>query len=123
MGFNKPIGNGIQSILKYHSHADHSLFMKYHANDFTALLVYDLPKINNVKAPIHHQFFIKDLGTQYFLGLEVARSNSGIFFNQCHYTLDLLNKKCMLASKPSPTPYNFSLQPHSDTFQPYPDKT
>ena len=63
MGFNKPVDNGIQSSLKYHSHADHSLFMKYHANDFTTLLVYevdliltgnDLSKINNVKAPLHH---------------------------------------------------------------------
>lgn len=53
-----------------HSHVDYSLFTKCHANTFTALLVYvndivligNLPKIQHVKALLHHQFRMKDLG-------------------------------------------------------------
>ena len=62
-----------------------------------ALLVYvddiiitgpSLHVINSLKAFLHSHFKLKDLGgMKYFLGLEIARSSSGIVFSQRHYTL------------------------------------
>jgi hypothetical protein len=111
----------LTSLGYHHSTADHSLFTKFSPNNlFTALLVYvddivltgnDVTEICSVKALLHSKFCIKDLGPlRYFLGLEVARSTSGILLNQRNYTLDLLSKTGMLASKPSPTPYNSSIK-------------
>ena len=41
---------------------------------------------------------------KYFLGLEVARSNEGIFNSQRKYTLDLLRETSKLGCKPASTP-------------------
>lgn len=70
------------------SNSDYSLFIKHAQNSFTALLVYvddfthagnDVEEINNVKAFLHHQFRIRDLGNlKYFLGLEIVRSHKGL---------------------------------------------
>ena len=48
---------------------------------------------------------LKDLGSlRYFLGLEVARSTSGINLNQHKYTIDLLSETGYLNSKPASSP-------------------
>lgn len=48
---------------------------------------------------------MKDLGgLKYFLGIEVARSQRGIFLSQQKYILDLLSKAGMLECKPTDTP-------------------
>nr|XP_027188690.1 uncharacterized protein LOC113785815 [Cicer arietinum] len=53
---------------------------------------------------------IKDLGSlRYFLGIEVARSPSGILLDHRKYTLKLLNDIGILATKPPSTPYDSSL--------------
>ncbi|KAI5383808.1 hypothetical protein KIW84_070964 [Lathyrus oleraceus] len=41
-----------------------------------------------------------------FLGFEIARSHTGIFFNQRKYTLDLLEDSGFLVSKPSAVPFD-----------------
>ncbi|KAM1758638.1 hypothetical protein ACFX11_007747 [Malus domestica] len=47
---------------------------------------------------------MKDLGAlKYFLGIEVARSQQGIFLSQWKYVLDILIETRMLASKPADT--------------------
>lgn len=51
------------------------------------------------------------------------RSLYDILVYQRHYTLDLLNKICMLASKRSVSSYNPSLKLHCTTSQPYHDST
>lgn len=104
------------SLGYHHSHANYSVFIKLTTTNFTILLVYvddiiltgnNIAEIKNVKHILHSKFCIKDLGPlRYFLGLEVARSEPGILFNQCSYTLDLLSRTCTLAYKPSSTPYN-----------------
>lgn len=76
---------------------DHSFFNHQSHDSFTALLIYvdelvlagnNLDMINKVKATLQHHFHIKDLGPlKYFLGLEVARNNSGIKICQQKYTL------------------------------------
>ena len=92
------------------SKADFSLFTKGKDKDFVALLVYvddivltgaSLTAINEIKQSLSAKFRLKDLGDlKLFLGLEIARSSSGIVLSQRKYTLDLLQDAGMLASKP-----------------------
>jgi hypothetical protein len=64
-------------------------------------------EIQSVKQFLDKKFRIKDLGQlRYFLGLEIARSNSGIFVNQRKYTLELLEDTGLLTTKPSSIPFN-----------------
>ncbi|CAM8955334.1 unnamed protein product [Rhodiola kirilowii] len=93
---------------------DYSLFTLSINGDFLILLVYvddvvltgtssDL--IMRVKQFIHEKFQIKDLGKlKYFLGLEVARSTTGIFLNQRKYVIDLLDDYEFSECKPCKTP-------------------
>jgi hypothetical protein len=98
------------------SQADHSLYVKTTATSFTALLVYvddivlagnSTQEIQAVKMFLDNKFKIKDLGQlRFFLGLEIARSDSGIFLNQRKYTLELLEDTGFLASKPASVPFD-----------------
>lgn len=59
------------------------------------------------------EFEIKDLGKlRYFLGIEVARSEKGIFISQRKYVLNLLQETGMVGCKPvdSPIEVNHRLQ-------------
>jgi hypothetical protein len=98
------------------SQSDHSLYIKSTANSFTALLVYvddivlagnSIHEIQSVKMFLDQKFKIKDLGKlRYFLGLEIARSDIGIFVNQRKYTLELLEDVGLLGAKPSSIPFH-----------------
>lgn len=69
-----------------------------------------MEEIKSVKLFLDQQFKIKDLGQlRFFLGLEIARSSSGIFLNQRKYTLELLEDTGFLGSKPASVP----LDPHT----------
>lgn len=69
----------------------YSLFTKGHEQSFIALLVYvddiiiassSQQAIDALKAQLQSHFKLKDLGSlHYFLGLEIARSNFGIFLS------------------------------------------
>ncbi|CAM8898551.1 unnamed protein product [Rhodiola kirilowii] len=93
---------------------DYSLFTYDKWDIFLILLVYvddvvitgtSTNFIQQVKDFIHATFKIKDLGlVKYFLGIEVARSESGIYINQRKYAMDLLTDACMLDCKPAVTP-------------------
>ncbi|CAM8948863.1 unnamed protein product [Rhodiola kirilowii] len=124
------------ALLSYgfsHSSNDHSLFT-YATNDgFLILLVYvddvvitgtSSAMIASVKSFIHSEFRIKDLGLlKYFLGIEVARSNTGIFINQRKYALDLLNEVGLLGCKPSTTPMDIKQKLAQSTADKLPDPT
>jgi len=110
---------------------DYSLFTKVAGTSFLALLVYvdDIivtgncsSSIASLKTFLHKQFQIKDLGClRYFLGLEVARSPTGIHLCQRKYALDILADSGTLASKPLKLPLeqNFKLSKTSGV--PLPD--
>ncbi|XP_072054345.1 uncharacterized mitochondrial protein AtMg00810-like [Arachis hypogaea] len=93
---------------------DHSLFIKKQSESFTVILVYvddlvltgnDIDEINSIKQNLDDKFKIKDLGDlKYFLGMKVARSNSGIHIYQRKYTMDLLRNFGYLDCKPLSTP-------------------
>lgn len=96
------------------SQSDITLFVKATATSFIALLVYvdDIAIASNnaadlaeVKRVLAKAFKIKDLGLmRFFLGLEIARSSSGIHVCQRKYALDLLHNAGLLACKPASTP-------------------
>ncbi|XP_021833061.1 uncharacterized protein LOC110772886 [Prunus avium] len=54
---------------------------------------------------LSQEFEMKDLGAlKFFLGIEVARSKTGIFLSQRKYVMDLLTEIGMLGCKPADTP-------------------
>ena len=93
---------------------DHFLFINSSEGSFTTLLVYvddiilaenDKEEIARIKQALNHTFKIKDLGNlRYFLGLEVAKSKTGIMINQRKYAWELLTDAYILACKLAPTP-------------------
>ncbi|XP_073022626.1 uncharacterized protein [Primulina eburnea] len=102
------------------SHADSSLFVQTRGRTFLALLVYvddivlatnDKKEANDLKIFLDSCFKLKDLGDlKYFLGIEVARSSSGISICQRHYALHLLTETGLLGCKPRSTPLDVNLK-------------
>nr|GEY64037.1 putative RNA-directed DNA polymerase [Tanacetum cinerariifolium] len=96
------------------SNSDHTLFLKHRQGLVTCLIIYvddmiitgnDEPEIKKLKEGLFTEFEMKDLGRlKYFLGIEVLRSQQGIFICQKKYVLDLLAETGMLDCKPAETP-------------------
>jgi len=64
-----------------------------------------MSNIKVVKDSLNQAFRIKDLRQlQYFLGLEISRSQNGIPVCQRKYYLDILSNTRMMGAKPSSTP-------------------
>ena len=95
--------------------ADHSVF--YHHNSSRQciyLVVYvdnivitgsDQDGIQKLKQHLFTNFQTKDLGKlKYFLGIEIAQSNSGGVFSQRKHALDILEETGTLDCKPVDTP-------------------
>uniref|UniRef100_A0A3Q7IDL4 Reverse transcriptase Ty1/copia-type domain-containing protein n=1 Tax=Solanum lycopersicum TaxID=4081 RepID=A0A3Q7IDL4_SOLLC len=67
--------------------------------------------IHETKEALQHAFKIKDLGElRYFLGLEFARSDTGILIHQRKYTLELLADMGLSGAKPVSTPMEMNLK-------------
>ena len=97
------------------SAADHSVFYHHSSTGKCIyLIVYvddiiitgtDQDGIQKLKQHLFSHFQTKDLGKlKYFLGIEVAQSNSGVVISQRKYNLDILTDTGMLDCKPVDTP-------------------
>ncbi|XP_019098360.1 PREDICTED: uncharacterized protein LOC109131641 [Camelina sativa] len=96
------------------SESDHTLFTLPSDKGIVVILVYvddiiisgsDKVGIQETKEFLKSVFDIKDLGElKYFLGIEVYRSDEGLFLSQRKYALDLLSEAGKLGSKAVTTP-------------------
>lgn len=96
------------------SKADYSLFTQLLGSSYIALLVYvddvviasnDSIAVSNLIQFLNNKFKLKDLGSlKFFLGLEIARNDSGISVSQSKYALEILQDTGLLASKPAKYP-------------------
>ncbi|WVZ00554.1 hypothetical protein V8G54_026623 [Vigna mungo] len=103
------------------------------ASSTTTLLVYvddivlagnNIEEITTVTNLLDNAFKIKNLGNlRYFLGLEVARNNTGIHLSQRKYTLDILKDCGMLASGPVATPMDYTSRLSTSSGTPLPDSS
>ena len=67
--------------------------------------------MDNFLAQLFHRFFLRDLGNlNYFMGVEVVTTSSGLFLFQHKYIRDLLAKFDMLHAKEVITPMASSTQ-------------
>nr|KYP36800.1 Copia protein [Cajanus cajan] len=118
------------ALLRYgftQSSSDYSFFSLNRGSVWLHVLVYvdDLVVAGNhskaimaFKAYLSICFHMKDLGPlKYFLGIEVARSPTGIFLCQCKYTLDIISECGLLGAKPVgfPLEQNHNLALTTDT--------
>ena len=105
----------VQEFDMFRNTANHSIF--YHHNSLGQciyLVVYvddivitgsDQNDIQKLKQHLFTHFQTKDLGKlKYFLGIEIAQSNSGVVLSQRKYALDILEETGMLDCKPVDTP-------------------
>lgn len=97
------------------SNFDHTLFLEKGRNGLiTCLIIYvddmiitgnDKGEMEQLRQKLFVEFEMKDLGRlKYFLGIEVLRSERGIFICQKKYILDLLAETGMVDYKPMETP-------------------
>jgi hypothetical protein len=114
------------------THSDHTVFVRRGEN-VCVLIVYvddiimtgdDVEEINRLKENLRSAFEIKDLGKlRYFLGIEVSRSEKGIFICQRKYTLDLLKETGMLGCKTVTSPIEPNHKLWDKTARPLEDPT
>ena len=114
------------------SNSDHTLFLKKQHGMITALIVYvddmvvtgnDTEERKSLQNYLSNEFEMKDLGPlKYFLGIEVSRSEKGIFLSQRKYALDLLQETGMSACQPADTPMEEGLKLCIDSNQVPTDK-
>ncbi|GAA0146783.1 transmembrane signal receptor [Lithospermum erythrorhizon] len=106
-------------------YSDYSLFTLCKGQTRLHVLVYvddlvisgnDSAAISTFKQYLSSCFHMKDLGVlKYFLGVEVARSQEGIFLSQRKYALDIISEAGLLGSKPVAFPMEQNLRLPSST--------
>jgi len=106
------------------SQYDPSLFISKTSNGIAIALVYvddilitgsDSKSISNLLDTLTSSFQMKDLGeAQYFLGLEVHRTKTGLFVNQHKYLNEIIEKANLQFSNPAITPMEVNLKLYKD---------
>lgn len=80
----------------------------------------DRESIVELKNHLNKVFYVKDLGTlKSFLGIEVARSKSGICISQRKYTMDLLRETGKLGARPISSPIEPTINASFEDSKPY----
>ncbi|KAK8918257.1 hypothetical protein KSP39_PZI021090 [Platanthera zijinensis] len=91
--------------MDYIRRLDHGIVVLIVYVDDIAITGSDLEEIVNLKSLLFAEFEVKNLGKlRYFLGIEVTRSDQGIFISQRKYVLDLLQETRMFGYVPTNTP-------------------
>jgi Reverse transcriptase (RNA-dependent DNA polymerase)/Integrase core domain/gag-polypeptide of LTR copia-type/GAG-pre-integrase domain len=118
------LSNALGKIGYKRSDADHSLFTTVTKRGIVVILIYvddlvitgsDQIGIQALKEHLRLEFDIKDLGVlRYFLGIEIARSQKGLFLCQRKYIMDLLKETGKLSAKPATTPMDCNNKDVSD---------
>ncbi|XP_071728704.1 uncharacterized mitochondrial protein AtMg00810-like [Rutidosis leptorrhynchoides] len=103
-----------QSVRFQQSRCDTSLFIYRHGTDTAYLLLYvddiiltasSTEFLQRVIASLHREFSMTDLGPlDYFLGISVTRTSSGMFLSQKKYATEILERADMMGCHPSRTP-------------------
>uniref|UniRef100_A0A803NJ32 Polyprotein n=1 Tax=Cannabis sativa TaxID=3483 RepID=A0A803NJ32_CANSA len=93
---------------------NHSMFILHNTSSTTLVLVYvddilvtgsDPKSVASLITSLNNTFSLKDLGElKYFLGIEVAKTKSGLFLSQAKYAKDLLVRADMHDAKSISTP-------------------
>lgn len=104
--------------------ADSSLFVKQTKGKWSVILLYvddliitgdDVEEVQRVREHLSVRFEMKELGElKHFLGLEVERSDKGIFLCQRRYASNLLSKFGMTNCKPIASPMEANLKLRTD---------
>ena len=94
--------------------ADHSLYVRENESGIVVICIYvddlivggdNVATIEHVKTLLKQEFDMKDLGElRYFLGIEIIRTEEGIWLSQRQYALDMLSKYGMDDCKPISMP-------------------
>ena len=113
--------------------ADHSLYVRENENGIVIICIYvdDLivggnneAETEHVKTLLKQEFDMKDLGElRYFLGIEIVRTEEGIWLSQRQYALDMLSKYGMADCKPIAMPLDQNLKLRADEGQVLDDVT
>lgn len=100
--------------------ADYSLFIYNKGDVFVTALVYvddilltgtSSDFISQVKASLHSTFTIKDLGlAKYYLGLEIHRTEAGLYLHQHKFVHDLLLEAGLENAKPLSLPVDAAIK-------------
>ncbi|GJY81605.1 ribonuclease H-like domain-containing protein [Tanacetum coccineum] len=98
----------------YHSKTNSSLFIFHKGPDTAYLLLYvddiiltasSTSLMQRIISSLHAKFSMTDLGPlNYFLGISVMRTTSGIFLSQTKYATEILERAQMLNCNPCRTP-------------------
>ncbi|CAL9003000.1 unnamed protein product [Prunus brigantina] len=115
------------------SQSDSSLFVYTQGSIHIYLLIYvddilvtgsDPSRITTLISDLGRQFSMKDLGpANYFLGMELVRTPSGLSITQTKYVVDLLKRVNMHEAKPVPTPALSGRRLSISNGDPLPDPT
>ena len=115
------------------SAADHSLYVRENETGIVIVCIYvdDLivggdneDEVEHVKTQLKQEFDMKDLGElRYFLGIEIIRTQEGIWLSQRQYALDMLSKYGMADCKPIAIPLDQNLRLRADVGQVLEDVT
>ena len=98
------------SVFYHHSSSGQCIYLVVYVDDIV-ITGSDQDDIQKLKQHLFTHFQTKDLGKlNYFLGIEIAQSSSGVFLSQRKYALDILEETSMLDCKPVDTPMDPNVQ-------------